>query len=63
MYNIPFLDDDGSNFAFWKFCVHMVLDLRDLWGLVDGSVATPADTADTVTKADWTYRDHEARAC
>ena len=49
MYDISFLDDDGSNFTFWRFHIQMVLGLRDLWGLVDGSVAAP-DVSQTGTR-------------
>jgi len=61
-YDIPFLDDDGGNFAFWKFRVRMVLELRELWGLVDGTVAKPAATAAAADIADWASKDRETRA-
>jgi len=27
LYNIPYLEENGSNFAFWKYRVKMVLKL------------------------------------
>ena len=62
MFDIPFLDDDGSNFAFWKFRVHMVLELCDLWDFVNSTSTKPDPSADAATHAEWTYKDHEARA-
>jgi hypothetical protein len=62
MFDIPFLDDNGSNFAFWQFRVRMVLELRDLWVLVDGSKAKPDEKADATGYADWISKDREARA-
>jgi hypothetical protein len=40
----------------------MVLELRELWGLVDGTVAKPAATATAADIADWSSKDREARA-
>jgi hypothetical protein len=62
MFDIPFLDDSGSNFAFWRFRIRMVLELRDLWTLVDGSKAKPDEKADATGYADWISKDREARA-
>src|ERR1700691_2776012 len=61
-YDIPFLDDDGGNFAFWRFHVRMVLELRELWGLVDGTVAKPFATAAATDITDWSSKDCEAHA-
>ena len=62
MFDIPFLDDDGSSFAFWKFRVRMVLELCDLWDFVNSTSTKPDPSADAATHAEWTYKDHEARA-
>lgn len=59
LFDIPALEDDGSNFSFWKFRVNMILELRGLWGIVSGSEKKPTDTTKL---ADWLARDHEARA-
>ena len=61
MFNIPFLDDNGSNFAFWRFRVRMVLELRDLWHVVDGSKTKPTTNTDPDYE-DWISKDHKARA-
>ncbi|KAI0244945.1 hypothetical protein BJV78DRAFT_1271576 [Lactifluus subvellereus] len=37
-YEIPFLDDDGSNFTFWKYHIQMVFGLRDLWPMASSMV-------------------------
>ncbi len=60
MYDIPFHDDDGSNFTFWRFRVQTVLKLWELWGLVDGSETKPNRNADPTAYAKWTYKDQEA---
>ena len=62
MYDIPFLDDDGGNFAFWRFRMRMVLELQELWGLVDGSEVKPDPNKDAAAYAKWAYKDWEARA-
>ena len=62
MFDIPFLDDNGSNFAFWRFRIRMVLELRDLWTVVDGSKTKPDEKADATGHADWISKDREARA-
>ena len=62
MFDIPFLDDSGSNFAFWRFRVCMVLELHDLWALVDGSKTKPDEKADATGYADWISKDRKARA-
>jgi hypothetical protein len=61
MFNIPSLDDNGSNFAFWRFRTHMVLELCDLWSFVDGSKTKPTTTTDPDYE-DWISKDREARA-
>ena len=62
MYDIPFLDDNGNNFAFWRFRIRMVLELRELWALVDGSKTKPDEKADAAAYEDWISKDREARA-
>lgn len=32
LYDIPSLDDEGSNFQTWKYQVEMILDVRGLEG-------------------------------
>jgi hypothetical protein len=61
MFDIPFLNDSSSNFAFWRFRVHMVLELCELWNYVDGSKAKPttATTGDPAYK-EWISKDREA---
>jgi hypothetical protein len=61
MFDIPFLDDNGSNFAFWHFCARMVLKLCDLWSFVNGSKTKPTTTTDPDYE-DWISKDCEARA-
>ena len=62
MFDIPFLDDNGSNFTFWKFHIRMVLELCDLWDFVNGTSTKPDPSANAATHADWTYKDREACA-
>jgi hypothetical protein len=38
----------------------MVLELRDLWALVDGSKTKPDKKADATGYADWISKDREA---
>ncbi len=60
--DIPFLEDDGNDFAFWKFRVEMALSLQDLWGVVSGMDKMPDATANPKGFAEWKSRDRKARA-
>jgi len=61
LFDIPYLDDDGNNFVFWKYQVQMVLELQGLWGIVDGTTTKPDSSALSDDKADWASKDQEAR--
>ncbi|KAF8193672.1 hypothetical protein BJ912DRAFT_848217, partial [Pholiota molesta] len=41
LYDIPSLENDGSNFQTWKYRITMVLDVRGLIGIVDGTESKP----------------------
>jgi hypothetical protein len=56
-YEIPFLEQDGSNFASWKRLTRRALRLRKLWTVVDGSSPKPA--AGSTTLDDWLDKDEE----
>jgi len=60
LYNIPYLEENGSNFAFWKFRVELVLQIWNLWPLIDGSDKAPTNTT-SPDYTDWIYQDREAR--
>ena len=61
-YDIPLLNDDGNNFVVWKFRAQLVLKLRGLWGIVDGTFTKPDATVDPNGFNNWTNRDLEALA-
>src|SRR5882762_8804781 len=61
LYDVPLLEDNGANFTFWKYRVSLVLQVRELWPLVDGTEKPPTDVT-TPEYANWAYRDREARA-
>ena len=61
-YDIPLLNDDGNNFVVWKFRVQLVLKLRGLWGMVDGTYIKPDATVDPNGSANWACRDLETLA-
>lgn len=63
LYDIPSLDDEGSNFQTWKYRVEMILDVRGLWDIVGGmSTTAPDPNADPAGHAEWLLKDKEARA-
>lgn len=71
LYDIPSLENDGSNFQTWKYRILTVLDVRGLVSLVDGTEAKPTVAAGLKdaeaaaikeTILDWERRDKEARA-
>ncbi|KAF8165677.1 hypothetical protein B0H34DRAFT_647417, partial [Crassisporium funariophilum] len=41
LYDIPSLENDGSNFQVWKFRITMVLDVRGLLPIVTGAETKP----------------------
>jgi len=69
-YDIPPLENDGSNFRAWKFRISTVLELRDLMGIVDGSVKCPDPIFDknsniVTNQVDidaWAHNNREAKA-
>ncbi|KIK13649.1 hypothetical protein PISMIDRAFT_76563, partial [Pisolithus microcarpus 441] len=63
LYDILSLENDGSNFQMWKYRINMILDVRGLWELVDGTQTTAPDVSvDPNGHADWLARDKEAHA-
>jgi len=58
LYDVPYLEENGSNFAFWKYRVKMVLKIQKLWSLVDGTDKAPSTTS--TDYSDWVSRDDEA---
>jgi len=60
LYDVPLLEENGNNFAFWKYRVKMVLKLRNLWPLINGTDKAPNTTSPDYT--DWAYQDHEVHA-
>lgn len=63
LYDVPSLDNDGSNFQTWKYRIAMILDVRGLWEIVGGSQTTQPDaTADPAGSLEWLAKDKEAHA-
>ena len=60
LYDIPSLENDGSNFATWKFCITTVLDIRGLNPVVDSSRPCPNQSASDYSQ--WIRADKEAKA-
>ena len=62
LYDIPSLDNDGTNFHMWKFRVQTVLGVQHLWSVVSGEdpkldAATQPDKLE-----EWLVKDKEAHA-
>ena len=68
LYDIPSLENDGTNFQTWKYWISTVLRLRGLIGIVDGTIKRPilAQLANKSTNQsdinDWDRCDMEAQA-
>jgi len=62
LYDVPSLEDDGTNYQMWKFRVRMVLGVRGLWKVVTGDEAQPDEVTHPVEHEDWLSRDREALA-
>ena len=39
LYDISHLENDGNNYASWKVQLQAVLEIQDLWEIVDGMEA------------------------
>jgi len=61
LYDIPSLENDGSNFQTWKYCVMTVLEVRQLWTIVDGT-EPKLDGSKPDELEEWLVREREARA-
>src|SRR5882757_3287474 len=61
LYDIPSLENDGSNFSNWKFQAKKVLTVQWLWKIVDGSEKKP-DTSDPDVLEEWLEKNEEAHA-
>jgi len=44
-YNIPLLDNNGSNYDDWKFRVSVLLKMKGLMGIVKGTEKCPSEKA------------------
>ena len=70
MYNIPHLDNTGSNYHDWKYRVLTVLYLRDLTGIAGGTeqclleiTLDPKDQPTTAaTYEKWQTHNYQAKA-
>ena len=60
-HEVPPLSDDGSDYGQWSFCTKLILESRDLWGLVTGTVIKPDQTSDPTGFAEWSQRDRDAK--
>jgi transposase InsO family protein len=61
-FDIPFLEENGGNYIFWKHRVQMILEIRELWPIVIGADPCPDSTTSPDAHAEWICRDREARA-
>ena len=62
LYDIPSLDNDGTNFHMWKFWVQTVLGVRHLWSVVSGEDPKPDETTQPDEHKEWLAKDKEAHA-
>jgi len=70
MYDIPHLDNTGSNYHDWKYRVSTVLHLRGLSGIAEGTEQCPPQTAldpkdqpaTTAAYEKWQARNYQAKA-
>ena len=62
LYDVPSLENDGTNFQMWKFRVQMVLGVWGLWNIVSGDEAQPDETTHPIESKEWLSKDQEAHA-
>ena len=62
LYNIPSLDNNGTNFHMWKFRIQTVLGVRHLWSVVSREDPKPNETMHSDEHEEWMEKDKEAHA-
>ena len=62
LYDIPSLDNDGTNFHMWKFWVQTVLGVRHLWSVISGEDLKPDKATQPDEHEEWLAKDKEAHA-
>ena len=62
LYDIPSLDNDGTNFHMWKFRVQMVLGVRHLWSVISREDLRLDETMHPDEHEEWMVKDKEAHA-
>jgi hypothetical protein len=61
-YVIPPLENDGNNYIFWKLRTQTFFELWNLWNIVNGDLPIPGPSVSSDERAEWLYKDKEARA-
>ena len=62
MYDIPHLENDGSNFVYWKIQLQAILEMQDLWEIVGGTDNQPETNASASKRNEWAKQNHAAHA-
>jgi hypothetical protein len=60
LFDIDHLKNDGSNYQIWSSQMRLILQNRNLWGIVDES--EPSPPANDPQLADWQAREWDAQA-
>jgi len=60
-YEIPLLENDSSNFGSWKIRAKAVLDICDLWSVIDRTLPRPNHMAPLMDCTEWASKNWEAR--
>ena len=62
LFDVPSLNDDGTNFQMWKFCIQTILGVRRIWGVVSRDDAKPDQANYPTEYEEWLAKDKEAHA-
>ena len=62
LYDIPHLENDGSNFVYWKIQLQAILEMQDLWEIVGGTDNQPETNASASKRNEWAKQNHAAHA-
>ena len=60
LFDVLSLNDDGTNFQMWKFCIQTILGVRRIWGVVSGDDAKPDQATHPTEYEEWLTKDKEA---
>ena len=60
LFDVPSLNNDGTNFQMWKFRIQMILGVCHIWGVVSRDNTKPDQATHPTEYKEWLAKDKEA---